>query len=134
MIDPLGRPTVTAISDHCVRTCRPTVRQSVTTFQKSNKTKQISSENKCSLLARLWVWPSGSFIYTVSVILFHFHWFKNNIYLNYNDITYICLFPILQKGFISYNKFKKYITCSVLNIIANHYKASFYNKSLAYEL
>ena len=55
-IDPRGRPTVTASSDHCFCICRPFVRLSVPTFQ--NKTN--SKRKKCLLLARRWVWPSGS--------------------------------------------------------------------------
>ena len=43
-IDPLGRPTDTAGSDHSLH------------FSKSNKTEQ----KQYSLLAILWVWPSGS--------------------------------------------------------------------------
>ena len=37
-IDPLGRPTVTAGSDHCFQICCPSVRPN---FSKSSKTKQI---------------------------------------------------------------------------------------------
>ena len=59
-IDPRGRPTVTASSDHCFSTCRPfvrpSVRPSVPTFQNNTNFKR----KQCSLLARLWVWPSGS--------------------------------------------------------------------------
>ena len=51
-IDPLGWPSVTAGSDDCFCTCCPTL-----LFKFSqNKTKP----KQCSLLARLWVWPSGS--------------------------------------------------------------------------
>ena len=51
IIDPLGRATATAGNDRYFHTC-PSV--------KSHKTKQVSSENSKSLLARLWVWPRGS--------------------------------------------------------------------------
>ena len=49
--DPLGQPTVTAGRDHCFRT-----------LFKSSKTKQSS------LLARLWVWPSGSLMTPVLLV------------------------------------------------------------------
>ena len=55
-IDQLGLPTVTAGRDHCFRTCRPYVRQSPLFKIQQNETKR----KQCSLLARLWVWPSGS--------------------------------------------------------------------------
>ena len=42
IVDPLGRPTVTAGSDHCFHTCCPYVRPH---FSISIKTKQIISEN-----------------------------------------------------------------------------------------
>ena len=44
-IDPLGRSTVTAGSDHYFRTWCLYVRLSVPTFQNLAKTKQLSSEN-----------------------------------------------------------------------------------------
>ena len=52
LIDPQGRPTVTAGSDHYFRTSsvRPHLSQNKTNF----KRKQYPP------LARLWVWPSGS--------------------------------------------------------------------------
>ena len=53
---PRGRPTVTASSDHCFCTCHPFVRRSVPTFQNKSNFKR----KQCSLLARLWVWLSGS--------------------------------------------------------------------------
>ena len=57
LFDPLGRPTVTAlviiVFAHVVR---PYVRPSVPTFQNKTNFKR----KRCSLLARLWVWPSGS--------------------------------------------------------------------------
>ena len=43
-IDPRGRPTVTAGSGHCFRTCRPYVRTSVPTFQ--NLVKQSKFQAK----------------------------------------------------------------------------------------
>ena len=49
IFDPLGRPTVTAGSDHCFRTCCPSVRPYIHTYfstlEKQNNRKQ------CSLLA-----------------------------------------------------------------------------------
>ena len=39
-IDPLGRPTVPAGSDHCFHTCCPSVRTSVPTFQNLAKQKK----------------------------------------------------------------------------------------------
>ena len=68
IFDPRGRPTVTAGSDHCFCTCRPFVRQSVLTFQNKTNLKR----KKCSFLARLWVWPSGSLMTPVlSFIVLH---------------------------------------------------------------
>ena len=61
IIDPLGRPTVTAVViivfAHVVG---PHFSKSLS---KQNKRKQ------CSLLARLWVWPSGSLMTPVLFIL-----------------------------------------------------------------
>ena len=54
-IDPLGQPTITAGRDNCFRVCSPSVRLH---FSKSSQTK--NKPKHCSLLARLWVWPSGS--------------------------------------------------------------------------
>ena len=56
IFDPRGRPTVADGSDHCFCTCRPYVRTSVPTFQNKTNFKR----KQCSLLAILWVWPSGS--------------------------------------------------------------------------
>ena len=54
-LDPLGQTTITAGRDNCFCTCRPSVRPYVPTFQ------NLAEQNKkCSLLTRLWVWPSGS--------------------------------------------------------------------------
>ena len=55
-IDPLCRPTVMPGSDHCFRMCRQFLRPSVPTFQKKTNFKW----ELWSLLAGLWVWPSGS--------------------------------------------------------------------------
>ena len=56
--DPRGRPTVTAGRNHCFCTSRPFLRPSIPTFQNKTKFKQ----KQCLLLAKLWVWPSGSLI------------------------------------------------------------------------
>ena len=48
IIDPLGRPTITAGSDQCFRTCCPSVRPH---FSKSSKAKQISCENIGDIVA-----------------------------------------------------------------------------------
>ena len=56
LIDPRGRPTATAGSDLCFCICLPFVRPSVPTFQNKTNFKR----KLCSLLARLWVWASGS--------------------------------------------------------------------------
>ena len=54
LIDLLGQPKVTAGSDHCFRTCCPSVLPHFSNLAKQNNRKQWS------LLARLWVWPSES--------------------------------------------------------------------------
>ena len=62
IIDPLGQTTVTAGSDHCLSTCCPSVRPSVRpsyVLHFSNLAKQ-NNRKQWSLLAKLWVWPSGS--------------------------------------------------------------------------
>ena len=51
-------PAVTAGSDHCFCTCRPSVRPH---FSKQNNFKL----KQCLLLVRLWVWPSGSLMTSV---------------------------------------------------------------------
>ena len=60
LVDPRSRPTVTASRDNCFCTCRSFVRMyvrtSVPTFQNKTNLKRKQS----SLLARLWVRPSGS--------------------------------------------------------------------------
>ena len=67
-IDPLGQPKVTAGKDHCFRTYCPYVRTYVrphfSNLEKQNNRKQ------CSLLAWLWVWPSGSLMTPVLFVLF----------------------------------------------------------------
>ena len=65
------RPThiVTAGSDNCFCTCRP----SVPTFQNKTNIKR----KQCSLLARLWVWPSGSLSFLIfprNFISSHWSW------------------------------------------------------------
>ena len=50
-IDPLGQPTIPVSSDHYFCTCRQSI------FQ--NPTK-IKNKFQYLLLARLWIWPSGS--------------------------------------------------------------------------
>ena len=67
-IDPLGRPTVTAGSDHCFYTCRPFVRTSPLF-----KIKRISSENNVPYWQDcVWVWPSGSLMTPVLYFVFFF--------------------------------------------------------------
>ena len=61
IIYPLGRPTVTAGRDNCFRTCCPYV----PTFQNKTNFKQ----KQCLLLARLWVWSSGSLMTPVLSLL-----------------------------------------------------------------
>ena len=68
LLDPHGRPTVTAGSDHCFRTCCPYVRSH---FSKSRKTKQILSENSVHYLRgcgsgrvdHWWYLSSSSYFY-----------------------------------------------------------------------
>ena len=57
----VGLPKITAGSDNCFHTCCPYVRPHF-----SKLTREISN---CSLLARLWVWPSGSLM---TPVLFYF--------------------------------------------------------------
>ena len=57
VIDPLGRPTVPAGSDHCFPTFRTYVRPHF------SENKNIFKQ--CPLLARLLIWPSGSLMTTV---------------------------------------------------------------------
>ena len=67
--DPRGRPTVTAGSDNCFCTCRPFLRPSVRSsplFQSKTNFKR----KQCSLVARLWVWPSGSLMTPVLYFVF----------------------------------------------------------------
>ena len=61
--DPLGQPQVTAGRDHCFRTCCPSVRPHFSNLEKQKNRKQ------CSLLAWLWVWPSGSLMTPVLFII-----------------------------------------------------------------
>ena len=56
LVDPRGRPTVMADSDHCFCTSSFRTFPSVPTFQNKTNIKR----KHCSLLTRLWVWPSGS--------------------------------------------------------------------------
>ena len=63
LADPLGQPTDTASSDHYFRTCCPSVRPHFSDLAKQNNRKQWS------LLARVWVWSSGSLMTPVLVIL-----------------------------------------------------------------
>ena len=42
--NPLGRPTVTALSDHCFHTCCPSVRPSVPTFQNLAKQNKFQAK------------------------------------------------------------------------------------------
>ena len=67
VFDPRGRPTVPAGSDHCFCTCRLFLRPSVrpSHFSKQNKFQAKT----CSLLARLWIWPSGSLMTPVLLLL-----------------------------------------------------------------
>ena len=81
-IDPRGRPTVTAGSDHCFRTCRPCVRPHF-------------SQNETNLLARLWVWPSGSLMTPVLYVLF-FHE-RNFFYIR--GLSKLIDFEYLQEKF-----------------------------------
>ena len=60
LIDSHGR------RDNCFRTCRPFVRPSQLLKIYQNKTKW----EQCSLLARLWVWPSGSLMTLVLFFLY----------------------------------------------------------------
>ena len=72
-IDPLGQPTaVTVGMDNCFFAikCRPSVRQSPLFQQNKTKRKQ------CSLLARLWVWPSGSL---VTPVLYYLLWIVHDL-------------------------------------------------------
>ena len=57
-IDPLSRSTLMAGSDHCFRTCCPSIRPFP--LFKIQQNKPDFKRKQCSLLARLWVWPSGS--------------------------------------------------------------------------
>ena len=57
IFDPLGQPEVAAGRDHCF----PSVRPHFSNLAKQNNRKQ------CSLLARLWFWPSGSLLYSISI-------------------------------------------------------------------
>ena len=59
-IDPLGQSTVTAGRDNYFRTCCPSV------FWNLAKQK---NRKQWSLLVRLWVWPSGSLMTLVLLIL-----------------------------------------------------------------
>ena len=64
--DPESRPVVIIVFAHVVRSyVRQYVRPSVPTFQNKMNFKR----KQCSLLARLWVWPSGSLI---TPVLFNF--------------------------------------------------------------
>ena len=57
-------------SDNCFCTCRPSVLPSVRrvpTFQNKTNFKR----KQCSLLARLWAWPSGSLMTPVLYIWLH---------------------------------------------------------------
>ena len=63
-IDPLGQPKVKSGSDQCFRRCCPSVRTHFSNLEKQNNRKQ------CLLLARLWVWPSGSLMTAVWLNLF----------------------------------------------------------------
>ena len=63
IIDPRGRPIVMAGSDHCFA---HVVRQN--TFQN----KPNIMRKQCSLLKRLWVWPSGSLMTPVFFLLLFF--------------------------------------------------------------
>ena len=63
-IDPLGQPSVPAGSDHCFRTCYPYVR-----FQNLPKQNIFQEKTMFTILARLWIWPSGSLMTPVLSIL-----------------------------------------------------------------
>ena len=69
-IDPLGQPTITAGSDHCFHTWYPYVlwfsQFEIWLITTNVKWKQ------CSLLERLWVWPSGSLMTLTPVLSFVF--------------------------------------------------------------
>ena len=75
LFDPRGRFPVTAGSDHCFRICRSSVHLYVRPsplFKTNFKWKQ------CSLLARLWVWPSGSLVTPVFYAFFRVvHFFRS---------------------------------------------------------
>ena len=68
VFDPLGRPAVTAGSDHCFRTCCPSVHPSVPTFHnlaKQNNFQAITIFNTVRLRVR----PSGSLMTPVLFFL-----------------------------------------------------------------
>ena len=75
-IDPLGQTKVTAGRDHCFRKCCPYVRPHFSNLEKQNNRKQ------CSLLAWLWVWPSGSLMTPVLFLNIYFQ------QLNFISISY----------------------------------------------
>ena len=71
VIDPLGQPKVTAGRDNCFRTCCPSIRPYVRPYVRphfSNLEKQ-NNRKQCMLLAWLWVWPSGSLMTLVLLLL-----------------------------------------------------------------
>ena len=70
LVDPRGRLTFVAGSDHYFCTCRPFVRPSP--LFKTKLFKTIFQQKQCSLLARLWVWPSGSLMTHVLLYLVFF--------------------------------------------------------------
>ena len=59
-------PTVTASSDHCFHKRCPSAHPHISKFKKQNKFQVM----QCSLLARSWVWPSGSSLTTELLFLF----------------------------------------------------------------
>ena len=60
IIYPLDQPKVTAGRDNCILTCCPSVRPSVRTSALFSNLEKQKTTKQCSLLAWLWIWPSGS--------------------------------------------------------------------------
>ena len=79
-IDPRGRPTVTADSDNCFRTCCTFVRLSVRPHFSQNKTN--FKRKQCLLPVRLWVWLSGSLFTPVLSVPFRSLWLLGRNILN----------------------------------------------------